>query len=248
MKYKALVSSDWNQCLAPSGPFDPITFIYPDLEPDLSKIFTEYTGNEISLTQATQRISALIPAPITVDQMDAYLDANFATYCGVPDFIQWCRDHGILFMINTTGPQGSFQRMIARNLIPDVPFVASNPLICFSGESGDTRYMYWVNEIEDKPKNTQSVMRSSGVAPDRVVVIGDSGGDGPHFGWGGSVGAYLIGSMTKPSLEAYCSERAITINKHFGHTYSAGEARDRAKEMQTDFMELTETLSEVLDL
>ena len=138
--------------------------------------------------------------------------------------------------------------MLARNLIPDVPFVASNPLIRFSGEPEAPRYMYWVNEIEDKPRNTQSVMKSSGIGPDRVVIVGDSGGDGPHFRWGGSVGAYLIGSMVKPSLEAYCRDRAITINKHFGYTYSAGEARDRAKEMQTDFMELTETLSEVLDL
>ena len=124
--------------------------------------------------------------------MDAYLDADFATYRGVPDFIQWCRDHDILFMINTTGPQGYFQRMLARNLIPDVPFVASNPLIRFSGESEAPRYMYWVNEIEDKPKNTQSVMNSSGIGPNRVVIVGDSGGDGPHFRWGGSMGAYLI--------------------------------------------------------
>ena len=94
--------------MAPSGPFDPISFTYPDLEPKLSKIFTEYTGNKISLTQATQRISILIPTPITVDQMDAYLDADFATYRGVLISIEWCRDHDILFMINTTGPARLF--------------------------------------------------------------------------------------------------------------------------------------------
>jgi len=28
MKYKALVSSDWNECLAPCGPLDPISLVY----------------------------------------------------------------------------------------------------------------------------------------------------------------------------------------------------------------------------
>ncbi|MGA8831743.1 MAG: hypothetical protein ACLQT6_17200 [Desulfomonilaceae bacterium] len=48
MKYKAIVSSDWNECLAPSGPFDPISFTYPDLEPELSDLFAQYTGNQKS--------------------------------------------------------------------------------------------------------------------------------------------------------------------------------------------------------
>jgi hypothetical protein len=34
-KYKAIVSSDWNECLAPSGPFDFISFNHPELTPHL---------------------------------------------------------------------------------------------------------------------------------------------------------------------------------------------------------------------
>ncbi len=33
--YKAMVSSDWNECLAPCGPFDFISFAYPRLEAEL---------------------------------------------------------------------------------------------------------------------------------------------------------------------------------------------------------------------
>lgn len=246
MEWRAIVSSDWSECLAPSGPFDPISFIYPDLESELSNVFKRYTGNEISLTEATQRISALIPTPITEDQMDAYLDAHFATYLGVPDFIEWCLSRGILFMINTTSAQGYFQRVFAKNLLPAVPFVAANPLIRFLGASDDQRYRYRVAEIGDKPKNTQSLMKSLGISPKRAVIIGDSGGDGPHFEWGGSVGAFLISSMIKPSLDLYCRERGVIINKRFGRSYSPGEKRNRPEEMQTNFMELTETLESVL--
>jgi 2-hydroxy-3-keto-5-methylthiopentenyl-1-phosphate phosphatase len=248
MRYRAIVSSDWNECLAPCGPFDPISFTFPELEPDLSDIFAKYTGNEISLTQATQIISSIIPAPLTPDQMDAYLDSNFATYVGVADLIQWCRSHGILFMINTTGTQGYFQRVFARNLLPDVPLVAANPLVRFWGTNEDRHYLYQVVEIEDKPKNTESLMRFVGITPERVIIIGDSGGDGPHFEWGASIGAFLIGSMTKPSLDTYCRERGVTINKRFGHIYTSAESRDRAAESQANFMDLTESLSEALDL
>lgn len=31
-KYKVMISSDWSECLAPSGPFDPIAFVCPELE------------------------------------------------------------------------------------------------------------------------------------------------------------------------------------------------------------------------
>lgn len=248
MKYKALVSSDWNECLAPSGPFDPISFTYPDLEPELLALFAEYTGNKISLADATQRILALIPPRLTIDQMDAYLDAKFSTYLGVSELIEWCLSHNILFMINTTGTQGYFQRAFAKNLLPVIPIVAANPLISFPRVGDGRRYKYPIIDIEDKPKHTESVMISLGISPKRVVVIGDSGGDGPHFHWGGSTGAFLIGSMTKPSLEIYCKERGVIINKRFGPCYSAGEDTDRAREMRTNFMELTDSLSAVFDL
>ncbi len=248
MKYRALVSSDWNECLAPCGPFDPITFAYPHLAAELSDVFAEYTGNEISLAEATQWISALMPARLTVDQMDAYLNASFSTYPGVPDLIEWCLSHGLLFMINTTGMQGYFQRVFSGNLIPRVPLVAANPLIRFPGVAEDPRYLFWVSEIEDKPRNTESVMRILGIPPSRVVVIGDSGGDGPHFKWGASAGAFLIGSMTKPSLDNYCRDNGVTINKRFGVSYASGEVRDRTAEMQANFVELTVWLSAMLDL
>jgi len=248
MKYRAIVSSDWNDCLAPCGPFDPIAFAYPDLEPQFLAIFVAYTGNQIPLTEATRRISALIPARLTADQMDAYLDANFSTYPGVPDLIQWCRGHGILFMINTTGAQGYFQRVFTKNLLPDVPLVAANPLTRFWGASEDRHYLYQVDEIEDKPKNTASIMNFLRIPPNRVIIIGDSGGDGPHLQWGASVGAFLIGSMTKCSLDTYCKERGVTINRRFGFSYSLGEPRNRAAESQTNFMDLTESLSAVLEL
>lgn len=248
MKYKALVSSDWNECLAPSGPFDPISFTYPDLETELSALFAEYTGNKISLADATQRILALIPACLTIDQMDAYLDAKFSAYRGVPELIEWCLSHNILFMINTTGTQGYFQRAFAKNLLPVIPIVAANPLISFPGAREDPRFLYQVVEIENKLKNTESVMNLLGITPRWVVLIGDSGGDGPHFHWGGSTGAFLIGSMTKPSLKIYCKERGVIINKRFGPCYSPGEDTDRAREMRTNFMELTDSLSAVFDL
>jgi len=38
-KYQAMVSSDWNECLAPTGPFDPVSFHYPDLTSELSGVF-----------------------------------------------------------------------------------------------------------------------------------------------------------------------------------------------------------------
>jgi hypothetical protein len=37
-KYKAVVSSDWSECLSPNGPFDPISFNYPELSGQLSNI------------------------------------------------------------------------------------------------------------------------------------------------------------------------------------------------------------------
>ncbi len=248
MKYRALVSSDWNECLAPCGPFDPLSFTYPDLESALSGIFAKYTGNEISLAEATQEIQTLIPVRLTVDQMDAYLDASFATYPGVPDLIEWCLGRGILFMLNTTGTQGYFQRVFARNLMPDVPLVAANPLTRFWGASEDRHFLYQVLEIEDKPRNTESITRFLGISPNQVVIIGDSGGDGPHFQWGASMGAFLIGSMTKPSLDIYCKQKGIVINKRYGVSYSPGNGRDRDKEMQVDFMELAGMLAAVLEL
>jgi hypothetical protein len=242
-KYKGMISSDWNECLAPCGPFDPIAFAYPELKAELSGIFRQYTGNQISLSEATRRIEGLLPKPITEKEMDAYLDASFAAYRGVIDLIHWCTKHDILFMINTTGMQGYFQRSMAKALLPQGIVVAANPMISYPGLGTE---MYPVREIEDKAKNTEAVMRLYGIPAKKVILAGDSGGDGPHFAWGASVGAYLIGSMPKPSLESFCKVKGIEINARFGVAYSEGEKKDPGKEMEVDFMGLVKVIEKVM--
>jgi phosphoserine phosphatase len=243
-----MVSSDWNECLAPTGPFDPIAFHYPDLRPKLDAIFKEYTGNRIPLSEALRRIQALLPGPFTENQMDAYLDASFAAYRGVPELIEWCLAHDILFMINTTGFQGFFQRVIAKGLLPAVPAISAHPMIRYDKGPDDPAFLIDLLEIQDKAKNTQGVMRELGIPPGKVIVIGDSGGDGPHFEWAAKAGAKLIGSMTKPSLEQYCTSRGIEMTKRFGVSYAPGEKRDLQKEMEWDFMSLTGELGHFLHL
>jgi len=243
-EYTALISSDWNECLAPCGPFDPVAFAYPQIKADLAEIFRLYTGNQISLSEATRRIEGLLPEPITEKQMDEYLDACFVTYRGVSQLIEWCKKKGILFMINTTGTQGYFQRARAKGLLPEGILVAANPMISYPGQGTG---MYTVREIEDKAENTESLMRQYGISPNKIIVIGDSGGDGPHFAWGAAVGAYLVGSMSKPSLEKFCREREIEIHARFGVTYSEGEKKDPAREMEADFIELVPVIVEVME-
>jgi 2-hydroxy-3-keto-5-methylthiopentenyl-1-phosphate phosphatase len=242
-KCNGMISSDWNECLAPCGPFDPIAFAYPELEADLSGIFRLYTGNQITLSEATRRIGRLLPKPITEKQMDEYLEASFVTYTGVRDLIKWCKKRGILFMINTTGMQGYFQRAMAKGFLPEGIVVAANPMISYPGhEMG----MDEVREIEDKARNTKTVMRAYSIPSHKVILIGDSGGDGPHFAWGASVGAHLVGSMTKPSLENFCRNRGIEINTLFGVSYSEGEKKDLVREMKVDFMGLVPVIEKLV--
>ncbi len=241
-KCKAMVSSDWSECLSPNGPFDPIAYTYPELTSDLEQIFRQYTGNLISLTDACARIQHLSPELLNADQMDAYLKERFLTYKNVAELIQWCLDRDVLFMINTTGTQGYFQRAMAAKLIPEVPVISANPVIGFPASDSSTRYDLRVLEIEDKATNTQSVFRETGLGPDRLLIMGDSGGDGPHFRWGAEVGAHLIGSMPKASLATYCESRGIQIGRMFGVSYVRGETRSLENEFQVDFMELTEVI------
>jgi len=238
-----MISSDWNECLAPCRPFDPIAFAYPELEANLSSIFRSYTSNQISLSEATRRIDGLIPRPITERQMDAYLDESFMTYRRVIDLIRWCTKHHILFMINTTGMQGYFQRAMAKGLLPQGIVVAANPMISYRGP--ETK-MYEVREIEDKAKNTASVLQAHEIPAQKLIIMGDSGGDGPHFAWGASAGAHLVGSMPKPSLESFCSKKGIAINTRFGVTYSEGKKKDPAREMEVDFIGLVPVIEQVL--
>ena len=245
--YQAMVSSDWSQCLSPSGPFDCISFSYPRLSDELNTVFKQYTGNRISLGEAADRIRKLLPAPLTADQMDAYLDEQFATYRGVPELIQWCLDNHILFMINTTAMVGYFQRVFARGLLPVIPVLSANPLIRFPRQREHCLpQILELREIQDKGKNTAAVARSREIAFERTILMGDSGGDGPHFEWGAQNGAFLIGSMAKPSLRAYCREKGIEIDLLFGISYRQGQERNPEKELAVDFMELVPVIERAL--
>ncbi|MBM3299483.1 MAG: hypothetical protein FJY85_05985 [Deltaproteobacteria bacterium] len=243
-RYRGLVSSDWSECLSPNGPFDPMSFVYPHLKPGFSQIFSTYTGNLISLVEAVRQIQALIPDLLTQEQMDGYLDSCFQTFKRVPELIQWCLDRDILFMINTTGTHGYFQRALAKGLLPDVPVVAANPVLRFDREDR----LYEVREIDDKPRNTQAVIQSWNVPPGKLVVIGDSGGDGPHFQWAAQAGGYLIASMAKPSLVQYCQSCQVQINRFFGLIYEPGQSRNVQEEMTVDFMHLAPVVEEALGL
>ncbi|UCE54763.1 MAG: hypothetical protein JSV31_04785 [Desulfobacterales bacterium] len=238
-KYKAIVSSDWSECLAPCSPFDFISFNSPELDFDLEIIFKKYTGNMISLGEANRQIQKLLPGPITEEQMDAYLDKAFITYNGVPDLIEWCLNHDILFMINTTGMIGYFQRIFSKGLLPKIPALSAHPMIRFSERETDPNYLYDLLEIQDKSKNTETVARMLKIAPEKIILMGDSGGDGPHFKWGAGIGAFLIGSMTKLSLENYCQTKGIHIDLRFGLSYNSGAKKDPDKEMQIDFRDLS---------
>ena len=242
-----MVSSDWNGCLAPCGPFDFISFEHPKLKSDLTSIFRQYTGNLISLGEAAGQIRKLLPGPITQDQMDVYLDESFTTYTGVPELIEWCSNHNILFMINTTGMIGYFQRVFAKELLPPVPVVSAHPLIRYPQNSSGSCRFYELLETPDKSKNTVKVARSLAEPIAKIILLGDSGGDGPHFEWGRTNGAFLVGSMTKPSLDACCRKKDIDIDLRFGLDYSRSEKRHPQKESQVNFMDLATTIEEIVN-
>jgi hypothetical protein len=246
LHFHSILSSDWSECLSPSGPFDLIAFNFPQLEPVLNEIFRSYTGNRISLGEAGLRIKKILQEPVTTDMMDGYLDQAFAVYRGVPELIEWCLSHGILFMINTTAMIGYFQRVFAKGLLPRVPVLSANPLIRFAASGTDPGDVYELNETRDKGKNTAAVVQHFGIPAGRIVVMGDSGGDGPHFEWAARAGACIIGSMTKHSLSSYCRDREISIRLRFGVSYGEGEGRDVEKEKRFDFMDLVEPLQAIL--
>lgn len=246
-RYRAIVSSDWNECLAPCGPFDFISFFLPEAEPDLNAIFRQYTGNQITLEEAVGQIRILMPGPLNQEHMDAYLDEAFTTYSGVADLIEWCLSQNILFMINTTGMIGYFQRIFARRLLPRVPVISAHPMVRFAKSSSDPRFIFDLMEVGDKAKSSEAVVRSMGIPADKIILIGDSGGDGPHFEWGSRTGAYLIGCMTKATLADYCRQKNIMIDLRFGISYAQDEKRDVRKEMQIDFMDLAATIDAVVN-
>ncbi len=247
IRYKAIVSSDWNECLAPCRPFDFISFCLPEIESQLNAIFQQYTGNQITLGHAVAQIRKILPEPVTLEQMDAYLDQTFTTYTGVANLIEWCLSQNILFMINTTGMTGYFQRVFARGLLPRVPVIAAHPMVRYSASSSDPRFIFDLFETGDKAKTSEAVIRSMAIPSDKIILIGDSGGDGPHFDWGAKTGAFLIGSMTKATLEDYCRKKNIKINLRFGLDYTRSDKRDVRKEMQVNFMNLATTIEAIVN-
>lgn len=247
IRYKAIVSSDWNECLAPCGPYDFISYNLPEIESELTAIFRQYTGNRITLREAVGQIRKLLPIPVNPEQMDAYLDDAFTTYSGVANLIEWCLNQNILFMINTTGTIGYFQRVFARGLLPRVPVISAHPMVRFPESSSDPRFIFDLFETTDKAKSSEAVIRSMDIPADKIILIGDSGGDGPHFEWGSRTGAYLIGSMTKATLAGYCRQKNIIIDLRFGINYAKDDRRDVRKEMQVDFMDLAPTIEALVE-
>jgi phosphoserine phosphatase len=245
--FHAIVSSDWSECLSPSGPFDFIAFNFPQLAPRLEEVFRSYTGNRISLGEACGIIKKLLPGPVTPDMMDAYLDRSYAVYRGVPDLIAWCLEKGILFMLNTTGMIGYFQRLFAKRLLPQIPVLSANPMFRYTAGATDPPTVLELLDTRDKGKNTAATVAAMGIPANRVIVVGDSGGDGPHFEWAHQNGAFTIASMTKHSLAAYCEQRRITINLRFGLIYGPGEPSHPDKEMAVDFRGLTASIEKILE-
>jgi 2-hydroxy-3-keto-5-methylthiopentenyl-1-phosphate phosphatase len=246
-RYKGIVSSDWNECLAPCGPFDFIAFNFPHIGYPLKAAFRQYTDNQITLGQAVSQIRKLLPDSIRSEQMDAYLDASFTTYTGVPDLIEWCLSKNILFMINTTGMIGYFQRVFARGLLPRTPVLSAHPLVRYPENRSDPPLIYDLFETGQKANNTDTVIRSFGISSDRMILMGDSAGDGPHFKWGSKTGAFLIGSMTKSSLDSYCRQKGIVIDQRFGVDFSKYEKKEQKKELQINFMDLAPVIEEVVN-
>ncbi len=247
-RFRAVVSSDWSECLSPTGPFDFIAFHFPELLPRCEEIFRSYTGNRITLGEACDRLRVLLPGPVEAEAMDAYLERGFAVYRGVPELMAWCRERDILFLINTTAMIGYFQRVLASRRLPPLPALSANAFLRYPPSPTDPAILFELRETADKAVHTEQTARRFGIPPARVVVIGDSGGDGPHFEWAHRAGAFTIGSMTKESLSRYCAERSIPIGYRFGVSYAAGEARDPEREERFDFMDLAPLLSEVLAL
>ena len=140
--------------------------------------------------------------------MDAYLDEQFAHYTGVPELIEACLSRNILFMINTTGSRGYFQRVFFKKLLPRVSALSAHPGLIFPAGESDPKALFDLQEISDKPVNTALAARNFQIPPQNILVMGDSGGDGPHFKWASDQNAIRVASMAKPSLKLFCARTA----------------------------------------
>ena len=108
----------------------------------------------------------------------------------------------------------------------------------YKADPQDPAEIYPLLETADKGVHTAAVAAKYKIPASRIIIIGDSGGDGPHFAWGAQAGAILIASMAKPSLIRYCSDRHITINHFFGHIYASGETVSLENEQNCSLREL----------
>jgi hypothetical protein len=149
-------------------------------------------------------------------------------------------------MINTTGMIGYFQKIFAKKLLPKVTALSAHPTVRYPKAATDPPHIHDLFETRDKGKNTASVIRSFNIPANKIIIMGDSGGDGPHFEWGAANKAFLIGSMSKPSLKKYCEQKNIRINFQFGLSYADGEVKDIGKEMQVNFMDLAPKIEDFL--
>ena len=52
--------------------------------------------------------------------------------------------------------------------------------------------------------------------------------------------------MTKPSLDSFCRRKGIEVNTRFGVSYSEGEKKDLAREMEVDFMGLAPMIEKIV--
>jgi phosphoglycolate phosphatase-like HAD superfamily hydrolase len=241
-----LISSDWSECLSPSGPFDPISFTWPKLEDSLEGIFRSYTQGRISMSEAMRQVKEMLPEELTQELMDKYLQDRFCSYQGVPELIHWCRENGLAFMINSTGTIGYFQRALALGLLPEIDLLSACSLLRYPPGQQDPEHILELREITDKPLNTASAAEILEVPFNQVVVMGDSAGDGPHFQWAQEQGARSIGCMTKASLQDFCQEHHVQISAYIGPSYAPGQGRDPEAEDSTDFRDLIPLLQKWL--
>ena len=109
-------------------------------------------------------------------------------------------------------------------------------MIRYTAGSHDPEIILPIQEISDKPIHTAVIARRFQIPDEHIVVIGDSGGDGPHFNWGARIGATLIASLAKDSLLSYCRERRIDIHHHWNPGAFAGaeEASVQSKPLSLD--------------
>lgn len=245
--FSFLICSDWSECLSPNGPFDPLSFNYPEYREELEEIFRKYTGNIISLGEALDTIINKKGLTISQEQMKDYMEHEFSMYKGVRELIEWALSNDILFVINSTGFQGYFQVAFEMGLIPELPYVSANPMIRFEEKGNSTTWLD-INETSDKPINTEKIISDNNISPDKTIIIGDSGGDGPHFEWGARMGARLIASMPKWSLITYCKDLGINIHHMFGVIYKKGELRDPEREKKIDFRLLIPEIKSLFNL